>query len=56
MAALARRRLHPFPGSPSGRGACERSHEVVLGGTSTVEGCVEGDSSVQDVYYHWCNS
>ncbi len=24
---------HPFPGSPSGRGACERSHGVVPGGT-----------------------
>ena len=55
-AALSRRRPHPFPGSPSGRGACERSHGVVLGGTSTVEGCVEGDSSVHNVYYHRHNS
>jgi hypothetical protein len=29
---------------------------VVLGGTSTMEGCVEGDSSVHVVYYHWNNS
>ena len=53
-AALARRsRVScPFPGSPSGRGACERSHGVVRGSTSTMEGCEEGDSSVHRPYYH----
>ena len=55
-ATLSRRLVHPFPGSPSGRGACERSHGVVPGGTSAEEGCVEGDSTAQTVYYHRHNS
>ncbi len=41
-----------FRAAPRGRGACERSHGVVLGSTSVREGCVEGDSITQSVYYH----
>jgi hypothetical protein len=44
--------MHPFPGSPPGEGLVKGAMGWYLEVPCAVEGCVEGDSITQAIYYH----